>query len=90
MGTSGSKPGWYPGEPAGNNFKAPPCSCYYPDHGTGEEAVSASAALRETHSGGGGVRKETQEREIASLPVVPLTDMQVGGRYNAAFSRNYN
>lgn len=102
MGTSGSKPDWYPGEPA-DNFNAPQCLCNEGPHPTAVSMKHTAAAKEsptslETRAAapppgasaglGGGSKHEKGEREITSLPVVALTDMQVS-RLGGSTARCY-
>ncbi|CAM9858088.1 unnamed protein product, partial [Scytosiphon promiscuus] len=101
MGTTGSKPDWYPGEPA-DNFNAPQCSCNQEPHPTSRHTAEASPTASENKStaaspdsaaapGSGARQLKKGERDITRLPVVALTDMQfiANGAFCAVYACKY-
>eukprot|EP00752_Nemacystus_decipiens_P007313 g6544.t1 len=93
MGTSGSKPDWYPGEPA-DVFKSDPCLCSQAPQPAGKMGEEADARSPGPFRGsGGGIRalKASPQRDITSLPVVSLTDMQyiANGAFCAVYACKY-
>ncbi|CAM9540410.1 unnamed protein product [Ectocarpus sp. 8 AP-2014] len=87
MGTSSSKPDWYPGEP--EHFNAPQqCSCNQRPHslgGTHAAKIPSSASGEDTGAA------TTGRSAITSLPVVTLTDMEFidTGAFCAVYACKY-
>ncbi|CAM9429294.1 unnamed protein product [Ectocarpus sp. 12 AP-2014] len=87
MGTSGSKPDWYPGEP--EHFNAPQqCSCNQRPHSSGgAHAAKTPASGGDTDTAAAIVGRSA----ITSLPVVTLTDMEFidTGAFCAVYACKY-
>ena len=79
MGSSASKPEWYPGEPTAEVLYDE-CSCdpAATTAGLGSgDGGGATTATPSSQKGGGCFSTNSEAREITRLPVVELTDMEV-------------
>lgn len=85
MGSGASKPEWYPGEPTTTADEFDECSCEpvcLGSHG-GATTTATSSSFSSREKSGSASSIVTERREITSLPVVKLTDMEV--RNNVIF-----
>lgn len=77
MGSGASKPGWYPGEPTGE-VPDGECSCDPAAAGPGSGGYGATTkGTTPSSQKTGGSFSADESREITSLPVVELTDIEV-------------